>query len=503
MKNNKKLLILTVFTSLLLTGCNTTINFGYYDNLNNEQVYNKNLFYQNDLNTTIADPEIIYVDKEQDEVNGGYYYMYGTSDELGASGFYVWRSNNLNDWDIAATAFIPARDSWALTSLWAPEVHYLNGLYYLYYSGANYQSGTRKMGISVATSTSPMGPFKEFRGENKLGQYFTHRDQVFDFGYTAIDATIFKDGEDLYMYIASDQINGESSIVGYKLLDPVTLDLSTKKTLARPGKKTPTQDTDDINWEIVSSGGRWNEAPFMIKNNGVYYLTYSANPFWTTAYGVGYATSDGPLGDFVKPTNYINENLLLGLDPIDQISSWNFMSGTGHHCFFNVGEDIMIGYHAHIDREFGNSKRAFALDYINFKDNTIRANGPTWSLQPLPSAISGYKNVSTNASITVNNKSNKLLNDEVFPMHVNNDKYYELEQEFISGKNEIVITFNKEINARAIMIYNSFDYELAIFNIDNINFGTSSIDNLGFNNKYYDEFDEYIRPGCAFVAEFN
>ena len=146
----------------------------------------------------------------------------------------------------------------------------------------------------------------------------------------------------LYLYFAKDQVNRVSSCMGVKMIDPVTPDMSTLTCLAEPGKITPQHDSLDVTWELQSGGGKWNEAPSMNKIGDKYYLSYSANYFEHSAYSVGYAIGDSPLGTFTKPLSYKTENLLLGVDPEDQKTPWDFMSGSGHHCFFNAGDELII-----------------------------------------------------------------------------------------------------------------------------------------------------------------
>ena len=72
----------------------------------------------------------------------------------------------------------------------------------------------------------------------------------------------------------------------------------------------------------------------------------------------------------------------------------------------------MIGYHAHQNRNYNSESgymgRYFAMDYLYFRDDgTPFCNGPTYSIQPLPEAISGYKNIATFAEINVENVNNK------------------------------------------------------------------------------------------------
>jgi beta-xylosidase len=158
--------------------------------------------------------------------------MYCTTDALGATGVFSWRTKNFNDWELMGPAFIPERDSWAIRDIWAPEVIYHNGKYYMYYTGKNEK--TNRRGMSLAVAESPSGPFKEFVGRGADGKQYDHTSQVFNFGFPAIDASPFFDGDDFYLYFSKDQVDGVSSIYGVKMLDMVTPDMSTLKLLAYP-----------------------------------------------------------------------------------------------------------------------------------------------------------------------------------------------------------------------------------------------------------------------------
>lgn len=465
--------------------------------------YNKNLWYKNDLEQLCADPSIIYNDED------GYYYMYMTSDELGCAGFNVYRSKQLNYWEQLAPAFIPDPYSWGLSSLWAPNIIKIGDLYYLYYSAFNHT--TKQKGMSVAVSSSPAGPFHEYEGFDANGRTITRNDQIFNWGFPAIDAAPFIDTDgQLYLYFSKDQVNRISSCYGVKMIDPVTPDMSTLKELAVPGKVNVNAESLDLTWELKSSGGRWNEAPTMLKIDNTYYLTYSANYFEHTSYGVGYAMSNSPLGDFVKPNNYENENLLLGVDPLEQMSAWDLMSGPGHHCFFYAGDELMIGYHAHTDRIYGASIRAFALDkvYVN-EDKTLFVNGPTYSLQPLPESVSGYRNVAKEANITITNNvdPSKLIDDRI-PMHLYRNSHVNLQTLFKAGNYTITLEFNNPVKTTAVALYNSLNFETALKQINTINVeGYAFCKDIKMNSDYMDYYyqeymEEYIRPGASFVAEY-
>lgn len=505
MKPLKKLLVLGV--SILLTSCNTgagEIQYGFDFETNFEKGYNKNLWYKNDLEQKCADPSIIYCEED------GYYYMYMTSDTLGASGFNVYRSKQLNYWEELSPAYLPDPYSWGITNLWAPNIIKIGDLYYLYYSAYNHT--TREKGISVAVASHPAGPFHEYEGFDYYGNTITRGDQVFNFGFPAIDAAPFMDDNgDLYLYFAKDQVNSISDSYGVRLLDPVTADLSTITFLATPAKSTIDRGDYDLPWEIQFRGGKWNEAPYMLKLGDKYYLTYSANMFEGSSYAVGYAIGDSPLGRFEKPHAYPTENLLLGVDPDDSRSMWDFMSGPGHHCFFYAGDELMCGYHAHIDRYYGDISmgRAFALDKVIVRDDgKLHINGPTWSLMPLPESVSGYANIASEATLTADADDNELLVDEMIPMHQYNSEQVNMQANFTSGNHTLKFEFEEERDVTAVAIYNSLKYETAITKVNKVNIeGYGEAYDIPFNKEYMDnymeEYDvEYIRPGCPFICEF-
>ena len=497
----KKKSILATSLVAVMASCASSSGPAFGHELNFNKGYNKNLWYKNDLEQHCADPSIIYCEED------GYYYMYMTSDDLGASGFYVYRSKMLNYWERLSPAFLPDPYSWGITNLWAPNAIKIQNKYYLYYSAYNHT--LHRNGISVAVSDSPAGPFHEYEGLDANNRLITRNDQIFDFGYAAIDAAPFiDDNGDLYLYFAKDQVGGVSISCGVRLIDPVTADYDTVTELAYPGKSVYDGDTD-IYWE-KASGGYWNEAPFMLKIGSKYFLTYSANPFWNILYAVGYAVGDSPLGPFTKPNSYPNENLLLGVEPDEsRLTNWDFMSGTGHHCFFYAGDELMIGYHAHTDRYYGNSIRAFALDKMFVEGDRLFANGPTWSLQPLPKSVSGYGNIASQATLTADTLNDEnLLIDGKIPMHMLNSHHVDLQAKFAAGTHTITLEFPEEKKVAAVAIYNSLDYETCIKTVKSVDIkGYGKCENVAFNKEYMadylDDDYEYIRPGCPFVVEIN
>ena len=51
---------------------------------------------------------------------------------------------------------------WSYTDFWAPEIHYVNNNYYVYFSARNKVNNKLCIGVAVSSnSTSPFGPYIE------------------------------------------------------------------------------------------------------------------------------------------------------------------------------------------------------------------------------------------------------------------------------------------------------------------------------------------------------
>lgn len=121
-----------------------------------------------------ADPTVIRGQQEGD----ANWYMYCTSDPLNdqdkdAGGKYkqhlipMLKSANLVDWTYVGDAFSGLPDwakDFANPDMWAPEIVFFGGKYYLYYSMVEIRSSDQQIdrsAIGVATSNSPLGPWTQ------------------------------------------------------------------------------------------------------------------------------------------------------------------------------------------------------------------------------------------------------------------------------------------------------------------------------------------------------
>lgn len=246
----------------------------------------------------------------------GAYYLY-CSGGLGEKGIRVYRSTDLADWGQPVGFHngqaLRSEDVWGDRNFWAPEVYFLDGKFYMFFAVQER--------LAVAESDSPIGPFvqKEMRPiESDL---------------LKIDPHVFID-DDGTKYLYFVRFNRGNEIWVAKLNDDLrSIDESTMKLCINAS-----QEWENSRLE-PEPGHRINEAPFVIKHKGVYYLTYSANHTINPAYGVGYATSNHPTGPWKK---YDGNPILTRVE--------GKINGPGHHSFIAAPSGrLYIVYHTHFD----------------------------------------------------------------------------------------------------------------------------------------------------------
>jgi len=235
----------------------------------------------------------------------GTYYAYGTH---GAHGIEVYASDDLLAWRGPVGAknglALHKDDVWGNRWFWAPEVYYVNNLFYMYFSADEH--------ICVATAASPLGPFTQ---EVKKPMIENEK---------CIDNSLFID-DDGKPYLFFDRFNDGLNIWVAELeADLITI---------RPGTMHKCINVSQP-WEEIWP--RVNEGAFVVKRNGTYYMTYSANSYESQFYGIGFATATSINGPWVKYEQ----------NPIFQ-KPGNLV-GVGHSAMFTDKEgNLRKVFHAH------------------------------------------------------------------------------------------------------------------------------------------------------------
>ena len=509
----------------------------YADDTPENYTYNQNLYYLNEMNLTLADPGVIYIEEGEEK---GYFYAYGTSDLVQCHGFQCWRSKDLTNWEYVGVAFQPDfSETWSFNSLFAPEVLYDDGIYYMFYSAESVKDYGRNF-ISVAVSKTPYGPFENVHDcVNLDGKTLSKGEAVYDFSKIlpsregidnhVIDAHPFIDPAtgDKYLYFACHQVWNKpvayQEIFGVKMKDWFTPDYSTLTQLTSlfstsVGDYSDEMENSQIQFGNINEGqdegATVNEGPFMYYHNGTYYLTYSVYPFFSPNYQVRQAIATSPLGEFTKVPVEDGGALLY------TESDWQHLQSAGHHSFIKVGDQLMIAYHTFIDRKSFDEGRALMIDEVKFVENdkgqlVMHTNGPTCYYQPLPAAVSGYKNLAPSATVTASHTAEgsdvKYLTDGLFKVH-SGDCVREYETLKVDKNTDVTVNFKFDdwVNVKSLLIYNSISYNLSTPLINSINlkyktsdgFAWAEAKDVRFNYEWNLDSKSNMCPGGAIMLEF-
>lgn len=214
--------------------------------------------------------------------------------------------------------------------IWAPELHYLDGKWYVYYSGGDVDDiwEIRPYILECQGSDPLSDPWIE-KGKMKRAD-----GDVFSFEAFSLDATIFENKGKRY-YVWAEKVSVYPQISNLYIAE-----METPCSLKTPQVMLTTPDYD---WERV---GFWvDEGPAVIHNKGKIYLTYSASETGPD-YCMGMLTADEN-SDLLDPRSWTKERYpVLSSDPALGIY------GPGHNSFTvdEEGNPIMV-YHARIEAE--------------------------------------------------------------------------------------------------------------------------------------------------------
>jgi beta-xylosidase len=238
-----------------------------------------------------ADPDVHYLN--------GRYWIYPTTDGFqGWSGtrFKAYSSKDLVNWkDHGVILDLGPDVSWADKNAWAPAIAERNGKYYFYYCA--------EQQIGVAVADSPAGPFKDALGKPLVAKGGSLKGQM-------IDPAVFTDDDgQAYLYWG----NGHGYVVPLND-DMVSFDASKVKDI------TP---------------DNFREGSFVIKRKGTYYFMWSEDDTRSENYHVAYATGPSPLGPWTKRGTILEKRPEYGI------------LGTGHHSVVNTPgtDDWYMVYH--------------------------------------------------------------------------------------------------------------------------------------------------------------
>ncbi len=161
--------------------------------------------FTNPLLPSGADPWSIHKD-------GYYYYTQTLGDRL-----VIWKTKNIADLKTAPrkTVFLPPPGTPYSKGLWAPELHFINNKWYLYFAADSGRNESHRLWVLENGSADPMKGKWNLKGR-----------MVDSSNKWAIDGSVFKHKGQLYMVWSGweGDVNGRQDIYISKMKNPWTLD---------------------------------------------------------------------------------------------------------------------------------------------------------------------------------------------------------------------------------------------------------------------------------------
>lgn len=199
-------------------------------------------------------------------------------------------------------------------NIWAPELHQLNGRWYLYYTADDGVDRNHRMYVLESAGGDPMGPYT-FKAQLNTGNFHS------------IDGTVLRmpDGR-LFFAWASGRSDGQHTFIA---------PMSNPWTTSGPPVLLIRADQA---WE--RHNGAIAEAPVALVRNGKVFLAYSGSNCNSPDYAIGMMEYTG--GDVLNPASWTK---LPG--PLFKRSDSAWVFGTGHNGFFTSpdGSETWLVYH--------------------------------------------------------------------------------------------------------------------------------------------------------------
>jgi GH43 family beta-xylosidase len=302
--------------------------------------------FTNPLLPSGADPWCIYKD--------GYYYYTNTT----GRNVTVWKTRNIATLKTAATkiVFDPPPSGPNSKEIWAPEIHFLRGKWYIYFAADSGNNVDHRLWVLENSAADP------FRGDWIMkGKLTTPGDKW------SIDGTVYEHKDSLYLLWSGwdSTTNGQQNIYIARMSNPWTV-IGDRVKLSSPELEWETHG--DLNNRNDVPHVNVNEGPQILRQGNKLHLIYSASGCWTDYYSLGMLTASAD--------NYIMnaDAWKKSPEPVFKQSPENGVYAPGHNSFFKSanGKEDWILYHAndHPGQGCGRNRSPRAQRFLWKKDGT-------------------------------------------------------------------------------------------------------------------------------------
>ena len=316
--------------------------------------------FRNPLLPAGADPWSVYHD-------GYYYYMHTTGKDLN-----IWKTKDLAQLPDAqkVTVWTPPAIGPYSKQIWAPELHFLSGKWYIYFAADDGQNRNHRMYVLENNAADPTTGTWTFKGKLETPQ-----------DKWAIDGSVFEYKGQMYFTWSGweGDENGRQDIYLCKMSNPWTC-VGNRNRISDPryaweqhGLLTK-PGPDDKPIVLVNEGPQYLASP-----NGRVNIIFSASGCWTDFYSLGMVWAE-PGADLMNPKSWKKHPT-----PVFWAHDVKGTYAAGHNSFFKSpdGNQNWILYHANAEPGQGcGGKRAPRMQPFTFD-----AEGEPVFGDPLPLGV--------------------------------------------------------------------------------------------------------------------
>lgn len=304
--------------------------------------------------------DLIYTADPAVMVKDGTVYLYSTHDEQSPEGqdyrmydYRLWSSDDLEHWNNRGAVLTYSDFDWARgdTKTGNAYAHHVihrkdshgKSQYYFYATVEGGQvDGEFGFAIGVAVSDSPEGPFTDPRGMPLIRLEDTA--QYKDHSWRNIDPAVFVDDDGrAYLYWGNKQL-------WWVELDADLVHLKGEQYESDQQGTMLSRNTSKVEIHAVDTLPNFEEAPYVSKHNGLYYLVYAAG----FPESLAYATSQSVTG----PWEY--QGIIM--EPLAGTT-------TIHPAMFDFKGSTYLAYHNAELPGGGSYRRSVCIDIVYFNDD--------------------------------------------------------------------------------------------------------------------------------------
>lgn len=306
----------------------------------------QNVTFTNPLLPSGADPWCVYQ-------NGYYYYTNTTGNNI-----TVWKTTSIATLPTAEKKVVfhpPAKGPYS-REIWAPEIHYLQNKWYIYFAADSGKNEDHRLWVLENDAPDPMTGNWVVKGKLE-----TPEDKW------SIDGTVFENKGKMYLLWSGweGNANGRQDIYIAEMSNPWTV----------KGKRVRLS-SPELDWERHGNLNNpndvrhvdVNEGPQILQKKDKLFLIYSASGCWTDFYALGMLSAKAN-SDLMNPASWAKHP-----QPVFQKNVTNGVFAPGHNSFFKSpdGKEDWILYHANDqpDQGCGRFRSPRAQPFTWRKDGT-------------------------------------------------------------------------------------------------------------------------------------